>query len=361
MGCGQSIDADQAHQNKQSAAIDAELRRARQEEAKTVKCLMLGAGESGKSTLVKQMRLMYANPYSDRERHDYKEIVFTNALQSMQAVIRGFEVCNVALPQQHIPTAEYLLLVHSEDATDPSTGDIEPGVRNAIIALWAEPATKEVVARSSQFQLNDSAQYFFDAMPRLGEPRYVPTDQDILRTRVRSTGIVEEVFAVKAHRLRVFDVGGQRSERKKWIHCFENVSVLVFVAAISEYDQVLFEDSTVNRLAEATMLWESIAGSRWFTQSAFVLMLNKVDLFTNKILGAGPPLGAYFPDYTGPPRDLEAAKNYMRAKFIALNPRKDRGLYVHLTCATDTNQARVVLAAVMDQVLTRLLSEVGLL
>lgn len=137
------------------------------------------------------------------------------------------------------------------------------------------------------------------------------------------------------------------------IHCFENVSVLVFVAAISEYDQVLFEDSTVNRLAEATMLWESIAGSRWFTQSAFVLMLNKVDLFANKILGAGPPLGAYFPDYTGPPRDLEAAKNYMRAKFIALNPRKDRGLYVHLTCATDTNQARVVLAAVMDQCVSR--------
>lgn len=56
------------------------------------------------------------------------------------------------------------------------------------------------------------------------------------------------------------------------IHCFENVNVLVFVAAISEYDQVLFEDQSVNRLQEATMLWESIAGSRWFERSAFVLM-----------------------------------------------------------------------------------------
>lgn len=80
-----------------------------------------------------------------------------------------------------------------------------------------------------------------------------------------------------------------------------------------------------------------------------------------KILGAGPPLSDYFPDYTGPPREVEPAKAYMRAKFVALNPRQGRGLYVHLTCATDSSQARVVLAAVMDQVLTRLLSEVGLM
>lgn len=43
----------------------------------------------------------------------------------------------------------------------------------------------------------------------------------------------------------MFDVGGQRSERKKWMHCFENVTAVVFLAAISEYDQVLVEDETV--------------------------------------------------------------------------------------------------------------------
>ena len=109
----------------------------------------------------------------------------------------------------------------------------------------------------------------------MAAPHYIPTDQDILRTRVRSTGIVEERFKVKGYVLRVFDVGGQRSERKKWIHCFENVNVLVFVAAICEYDQSLFEDESINRLDESTMLFESIAGSRWFERSAFVLLLNK--------------------------------------------------------------------------------------
>ena len=61
-----------------------------------------------------------------------------------------------------------------------------------------------------------SRRSFFDEMPRIGSAGYVPSDQDILRTRVRSMGIVEERFKLEGYVLRVFDVGGQRSERKKW-------------------------------------------------------------------------------------------------------------------------------------------------
>ena len=45
--------------------------------------------------------------------------------------------------------------------------------------------------------------------------------------------------------LRMFDVGGQRSERKKWIHCFEGVTCIIFCAALSAYDMVLVEDDEV--------------------------------------------------------------------------------------------------------------------
>ena len=46
---------------------------------------------------------------------------------------------------------------------------------------------------------------------------------------------------------RMFDVGGQRSERKKWIHCFEGVTAIIFCVALSGYDLVLAEDEEMNR------------------------------------------------------------------------------------------------------------------
>jgi len=125
-------------------------------------------------------------------------------------------------------------------------GDVLPrDVADAIRGLWKDAGVKEAVRRSREFQLNDSAVYYFNAIDRMAAPGYLPTDQDILRSRVKTTGITETTFKVGELTYRLFDVGGQRSERKKWIHCFENVTALVFLVSLSEYDQMLYEDESV--------------------------------------------------------------------------------------------------------------------
>ncbi len=127
-------------------------------------------------------------------------------------------------------------------------GDVMPrDVSDAIRGLWKDPSVKEAVARSREFQLNDSAVYYFNSIDRMAAPNYMPTDQDILRSRVKTTGITETTFKVGELTYKLFDVGGQRSERKKWIHCFENVTALVFLVSLSEYDQMLYEDENVVR------------------------------------------------------------------------------------------------------------------
>ena len=118
-------------------------------------------------------------------------------------------------------------------------------VGDAVRSLWRDPAVQEAVRRSREFQLNDSAVYYFNAIDRMSLPSYLPTDQDILRSRVKTTGITETTFKVGELTYKLFDVGGQRSERKKWIHCFENVTALVFLVSLSEYDQMLYEDESV--------------------------------------------------------------------------------------------------------------------
>jgi guanine nucleotide-binding protein G(i) subunit alpha len=80
--------------------------------------------------------------------------------------------------------------------------------------------------------------------------------------RVRTTGIVQSDFVIKSMKFAMFDVGGQRNERRKWIHAFDNVNCVVFVAALSEYDQVLFEDETQNRMDEAIQLFDQIINSK---------------------------------------------------------------------------------------------------
>ena len=85
-------------------------------------------------------------------------------------------------------------------------------------------------------------------LDRIASPHYVPTQQDVLRTRVKTTGIIETQFTFKGLHFKMFDVGGQRSERKKWIHCFEGVTAIIFCVALSGYDLVLAEDEEMNRM-----------------------------------------------------------------------------------------------------------------
>ncbi|KAF2980488.1 hypothetical protein EK904_006807, partial [Melospiza melodia maxima] len=83
---------------------------------------------------------------------------------------------------------------------------------------------------------------YLNDLDRISQPTYIPTQQDVLRTRVKTTGIVETHFTFKDLYFKMFDVGGQRSERKKWIHCFEGVTAIIFCVALSDYDLVLAED-----------------------------------------------------------------------------------------------------------------------
>jgi len=96
---------------------------------------------------------------------------------------------------------------------------------------------------------------------------------------------------------RMFDVGGQRSERKKWIHCFEGVTAIIFCVALSGYDLVLAEDEEMNRMIESMKLFDSICNNKWFVETSIILFLNKKDLFEEKI--AKSPLTICFPEYTG--------------------------------------------------------------
>ena len=186
----------------------------------------------------------------------------------------------------------------------------------------------------------------------------MPTEQDVLKTRVRTTGIIQTQFYYKDMLFKMYDVGGQRSERKKWLHCFEGVTAIIFCAALSGYDLVLEEDNEVNRMTESMKLFSSICNNKWFIKTYIILFLNKKDLFREKIEKS--PLTICFPDYDRPNTYKEAAA-YVQEKFEALNQRRlTKEVYTHQTCATDTKHIEWVFDVVTDVIIKNNLKDCGL-
>ena len=86
-------------------------------------------------------------------------------------------------------------------------------------------------------------------MERLFDPAYYPTEQDIIQCRARTIGITETTFLLRDHEMLMVDVGGQKSERRKWIHCFQDVTSILFLVSLSGYDQCLVEDKDAVRFS----------------------------------------------------------------------------------------------------------------
>ncbi|CAN0165505.1 unnamed protein product, partial [Ectocarpus fasciculatus] len=149
--------------------------------------------------------------------------------------------------------------------------------------LWDLFCSAQVWERRAEYQIVESVKYFFNEMERIKQEDFIATQQDVLYSRVRTSGIVTERYEIDGSTFEMYDVGGQRNERKKWIHCFDNVTAVIFVAALSEYDQCLFEDASTNRMTEAMDLFNEICNNRFFSESSMILFLNKKDLFAEKI------------------------------------------------------------------------------
>ncbi|XP_024426223.3 guanine nucleotide-binding protein G(t) subunit alpha-2 isoform X1 [Desmodus rotundus] len=352
---GSGISAEDKELAKRSKELERKLQEDADQEAKTVKLLLLGAGESGKSTIVKQMKIIHQDGYSPEECLEYKSVIYGNVLQAVLAIIRAMSTLgiNYAEPSRADDGRQ---LSHLADSIEEGT--MPPELVAVIRRLWQDGGVQACVDRAAEYQLNDSASYYLNQLDRITAPSYLPSEQDVLRSRVKTTGIVETKFCVKDLNFRMFDVGGQRSERKKWIHCFEGVTCIIFCAALSAYDMVLVEDDEVNRMHESLHLFNSICNHKFFAATSIVLFLNKKDLFEEKIKKVH--LSLCFPEYDGN-NSYEDAGNYIKSQFLDLNMRKDvKEIYSHMTCATDTQNVKFVFDAVTDIIIKENLKDCGL-
>ena len=342
--CGCNCASEGIEGRMNSAKIDRELQTSAREHI--LKLLLLGAGESGKSTFVKQMKIIHGDGYSTDELKHFVSIIHGNLLTSMVEVIKAMDKLNITLqnPSNQVYVSKIISFIsHLKNGII-----IPPDIGEAMKLLWKDDGFQECLKCGAEYQLSDSAPYYFQSMNRILDQSYIPDDRDVLQSRVQTTGVVETSFKQGTITYQIVDVGGQRSERRKWLHCFDDVKAVLFVAALSGYDMTLTEDGTTNRMEESLNLFQAICTNKFFDNSSIVLFLNKLDLFTEKINNTNHHLRLHFPHYNGPDHDVSAAKEFIKEMFL-IRSNKER-IFSHFTTATDTSNIKVVFQVVLDRI-----------
>lgn len=300
---------------------------------KTYKLLLLGAGGSGKSTVFRQVKILYGGGYDEDERLTLAVTIHQNMVQSIKKIVEQ-------TPQYGTIKDEDLLKQVGALPEDGPYKDVEK-IGTLIKTLWEkEDAVKLTYSKRANFQLpTDTIHYFFDQAVKIMQDDYLPTQKDLLHCRIHSTGVKSETFSIEDNlQFRLLDVGGQRSERKKWVRCFENVTAVLYVVAISEYDQLCYEDNETNRVLEALDLFEDITNSEWFADIDIILFLNKKDLLAEKIKKV--PLQDFFSDFKGDGSYVSVI-DFLKSEFNERN-QQEREVITHVTCATDTEDIKNV-------------------
>eukprot|EP01126_Amoeba_proteus_P051421 TRINITY_DN6136_c0_g1_i8.p1 TRINITY_DN6136_c0_g1~~TRINITY_DN6136_c0_g1_i8.p1 ORF type:complete len:350 (-),score=66.51 TRINITY_DN6136_c0_g1_i8:2097-3146(-) len=326
-----------------SREIEKQIRADVKTQLQDIKLLLLGAGDSGKSTFAKQMRILHKKGLPIAEYTKYQTVLRENTLMSMVAMLNICEVLGVVLTGS--------LENDKKEVTEAT--ELTNEVACCINRLWESDLLKRAYDdRSScaSIQILSSAPYFFTNAERFASESFRPNDTDVTMAKLRTTGVIETNFSVNNMNFTMVDVGGQRSERRKWLHCFDNVTAVIYLAALDEYNMTLEEDNSTNRLDESLRLFGEVVGSPWFSENTCILFLNKFDLFTDKIKKF--PLSKHFNDISpSDAEDYDKSVGYIQSKYEKVYG--GAKLYVYTTCAVDKSNCERVFNAVRDAVLSK--------
>eukprot|EP00483_Globobulimina_turgida_P001606 UN01608 len=222
--------------------------------------------------------------------------------------------------------------------------------------------------KSAAKVLDETTEYFWNSMDRITDEDYIPNKQDIINVRYRTTGIVQKRFEINNAKFHIFDVGGQKSERKKWITCFADVKAVVFVVSLACYNELMFEDENRNCMVDSIELFDKTVNISQFNKTPIILFLNKMDLFEAKIKTLPITVCPAFADFNefknenvvnNDPNNYDQTTFYIKEKFKAMN-KQTQSIFIHVTCAfNDTNIAHVF-NAVTQIVLSHNLKKVGI-
>ena len=306
------------------------------------------------STVFTQVKILFNPEFTEEDVTHYTSSIYYNVLHSVSKLSEYCINQNIAFKNQENEEAakELINLMESNNSLLITAKDVyDVKLAKKVKDLWDDENVRTQFEKryECQFHIPDGALHFLKDLNRIDPPTFKPSHEDILHCRRKTTGIVQVQFKNGEAIFKLIDVGGQRSERKKWKSVFEGVDVLIYVASLGDYDLLCYEDDSTNRLVESLDLFEEHMNVA-FKDIPIMLFLNKTDVFKKKLTDGKTTLQQFFPDYEGG-SDFDKASKFIEQKFMAkLKENKDR-VHVHYTCATNADNIRQVFDEVKNFVL----------
>ena len=377
-----------------SSQINKRLSVERRKASDELKILLLGASESGKSTIFKQLRLYYCKGFNEEEKKFFYHLIPENILQTIQTLIPVAAANSITLdfsldaslyknspfsfskplggsesssePEDHVPRCppeqQEALFVMRNLVYTRAERDAIGKVVNAFLALNYDQLLAALKLATSN--VLDSAEYWLRSAIRVFADAYDVPEADILRARCSTTGVEE--LPVSEHsdfgniKFRILDVGGQRGERKKWMRLFDkNIHMLLYVASLAEYDQKDPEDESRWRLTESLLLFENLVNGP-FRKLPVILFLNKKDIFEAKI--AKKPLHEHFGEECARMKGVKHSMEFIRDLYLSRRKEDKCGAaYSYFLEATNKEMFGVVWKVAKNLLFEKNLGKSGLL
>ncbi|KAH9017575.1 guanine nucleotide binding protein, alpha subunit [Lactarius hengduanensis] len=242
--------------------------------------------------------------------------------------------------------------------------EVVVGCAEDMKALWEDHAVREMLRRK-KIRMEEEPGFFLNDIERIATRDYEPSDNDVIRARLRTLGVQEYSFWVEqtGHEWLMYDVGGTRSSRAHWYPYFDDMEAIIFLAPISSFDERLREDRRVNRLEDTYMLWQTLCSLQMLSKTQIILFLNKCDLLEQK-LRAGVRVRTHVPSFGNRSNDVDTVKKYFQSHFKEIAKQhspEPRRFYVHLTSVIDTRSTAATLRTVEDGILRASLRRADLL
>ncbi|KAH9164926.1 guanine nucleotide binding protein, alpha subunit, partial [Lactarius sanguifluus] len=371
-------EAKETEARRVSERIDEQIRMEKQANSRkklTVKVLMLGQVESGTSA-VPLLR-------GREERMSWRTVIHLNLVRSVNTILDALEHApETAVRVKPSPDASqtHLGLAEGEEVHAASEAGIfrrpggavglpalgrakqraeEPGEgarlpdealevslmsRDDIAALWGDDSVRAAL-EVRNVRLEDRSGFFLDDLYRIAHRGYEPTDDDVVRARLRTMGVQRQEAG---HEWIFYDVSGSRSHRGSWHPYFMDVQAIIFLAPISVFDEKIDGEGGLNRLEDSIKFWTTICRSKLLAKVELVLFLNKCDILERK-LARGVSMNQYISTYGDRANDMPTASKYLRQQFQEI-ARKDspepRRVYTFLTTAIDTRAMTITLGTI---------------